>query len=274
MPTSSRIRSGVYYMKIGAYSFGVTGDIARNFCAMEHAVALAAGQGVRLLAFPECALTGYPPLKTTVTAIDFSQVEHSLNALAALAVKHDIYLLAGSARRTDVGIHNAAFLFGPDGREHMPYGKRALWGWDRENFIPDKTPGVYEIDGYKIGVRICFEVRFPEYFRELYRARTDLNLVLFCDVAAREDLARYELIRSALRTRAMENTTAILSVNDTAPYQTAPTAMFLENGAVAAELPCGEEGLLIWDFAPMEEDFSMQGRRTLTEEHFTDEAER
>ena len=59
------------------------------------------------------------------------------------------------------------------------YDKRALWGWDRDNFTEGQNEGIFEIGGITIGVRICFEIRFPEYFRELYKQRTDLNVVLF-----------------------------------------------------------------------------------------------
>lgn len=60
-------------------------------------------------------------------------------------------------------------------------------------------------DDFKIGVRICFEVRFPEYFRELYKADTDFNVVIFYDVANKDDIERYELIKAHLKTRDVEN---------------------------------------------------------------------
>lgn len=46
------------------------------------------------------------------------------------------------------------------------YDKRALWGWDKDNFTPGEGGGIIEYGDIKIGIRICFEVRFPEYFRE------------------------------------------------------------------------------------------------------------
>ena len=49
--------------------------------------------------------------------------------------------------------------------------------------------GIFEIAGISVGVRICFEVRFPEYFRELYARKTDLNVVLFYDVSDVDDTA-------------------------------------------------------------------------------------
>ena len=51
-------------MKIGAYQFVVTGDIRENFACIEKAILAAARQNVRLLVFPECALTGIPPTQS------------------------------------------------------------------------------------------------------------------------------------------------------------------------------------------------------------------
>lgn len=96
--------------------------------------------------------------------------------------------------------------------------------------------GILNIDDFKIGVRICFEVRFPEYFRELYKADTDFNVVIFYDVANKDDIERYELIKAHLKTRAVENISTIISVNTISPYQTAPTAVFDSSGKVIIEL--------------------------------------
>lgn len=48
-------------MRIGAYQFAVTNDIDANLSIIEKAVIRASKQEVKLLVFPECALTGYPP---------------------------------------------------------------------------------------------------------------------------------------------------------------------------------------------------------------------
>lgn len=48
-------------MKLGAYQFGVTGDIDYNFTIIKSAIKEAVEEGIKLLVFPECALTGYPP---------------------------------------------------------------------------------------------------------------------------------------------------------------------------------------------------------------------
>ena len=254
-------------MKIGAYQFAVTGDIRQNFACIEQAILATARQKVRLLVFPECALTGYPPTKAPApAAIDFDAVAACLTRLQALARQHDMYLLVGSVLKEGGIFYNGLVFLAPDNKAYAPYYKRALWGWDKDNFTAGKNDGIYAVDDLRVGVRICFEVRFPEYFRELFRAGTDLNIVAFDDTADEDDLERYELLKAHLRTRAVENVCPILSVNDISPFQTAPTAYFDENGRIAAELPRNTENLLVYDFNPFAPSLGAQGRKAISKQ--------
>lgn len=148
--------------------------------------------------------------------------------------------------------------------EAIFYHKRALWRWDRDNFTRGNQERIIKIGEWKIGIRICFEIRFPEFFRELYDKGTDLNVVLFYDVSDMESEERYDLIKSHIRTRAVENITHILTVNATRPYQTAPTVLFDKSGFLLAELEKNEEGLLIYDLEKKEADFGEKGRREIS----------
>lgn len=123
--------------------------------------------------------------------------------------------------------HEAWGIFVPRQRRH--HGK----------FCRDAGGGVFELSGLKIGVRICYEVRFPEYFRELYRERTDLNIVLFYDVSDRDDTARYDLIKNHLVTCGVENVCPIASVNASGPFQSTPTCFIGPSGQVLAEAERG-----------------------------------
>lgn len=148
-------------------------------------------------------------------------------------MKHNMEIIENAVRRASgekvkllvFKYFNSAITFSPD-CENIVYHKRALWGWDKENFCVGNKSGIFQIDGIKIGIRICFEVRFPEFFRELYKEGTDQNIILFYDVSNKEDFERYELIKSHIRTRAVENVCYTLTVNTIRPYQTAPTALF------------------------------------------------
>lgn len=252
-------------MKLGAYQFPLTGDLAHNLEHIKAGIAQAAAQGIDLLVFPECALTGYPPRHiASPDAVDWDALNHTHNELQALAAQQRMHLIIGTMLREE-HVLNSALLLAPNGKRSA-YHKRALWGWDAENFHPGTQPGVWEIAGLHVGVRICYEVRFPEYFRELYRARTDLNLLLFCDVADAYDPQRYDLIRGHIRTRSVENVCPILTVNATAPFQTAPTGFYGASGQIIAELSRGQEGLLVSEWSPAPLNFGELGRKAFSDQ--------
>lgn len=129
---------------------------------------------------------------------------------------------------------------GPDGSLLGAYDARALW--DLDNFARGEQPGVFDVDGLRGGRRMCFELRFPECFRELYLAKAQLCIVHFCFVAPAPTPKRLSLLETHPRTLA------------------APTAFFNANGRALARAPLHREGLLVQDFLPMEADFGLRGR--------------
>lgn len=251
-------------MRVGAYQFDVTGKIQKNTEIICDAIKKAAEAGVQLLVFPECALTGYPPRDIeSPSLVDFEETERAYDKVQSLVDDYGISVLLGTIIQEEKSTYNSVMLLESHKRQVI-YNKRALWGWDRDNFSEGNLSGIFGVEGLRIGVRICFEVRFPEYFRELYLEHTDLNIILFYDVTDTEDEGRYELIRSHVRTRAVENATYTLSVNDIAPFQTAPTGLYDRSGRVLAELKPNEEALLIYDLDVKQPDFGEQGRREVS----------
>ena len=252
-------------MRVGAYQFRVVGNAETNFARIRDGIEKAADAGVRILVFPECAVTGYPPHSIpSPSAVDFSVMDRIHGELGRLAEKNRMYLVAGTILRDETRFLNSAVVFRPDGKQET-YAKRALWGWDRYNFSEGHDPGVFEADSLRIGIRICYEVRFPEYFRELYRQKTDLNIILFHDVSSREYPDRLDLIRGHIRTRAVENVCPVLTCNTCSGFQTAPTGYYDRSGKVLAEAGVGKEGLVFCDFEQAPLGFGEQGRKEISD---------
>ena len=247
-------------MKIGAYQFAVSGEIEKNLEIIEKAIYQASENDIKLLIFPECALTGYPPHDIEKSSeIDMNRVKHGLERIQFLASENDMHIVVGTITKENEKCYNSAVILVPN-QPSVVYHKRALWGWDQENFEIAEEKGIFEIEGLKIGVRICFEVRFPEYFRELYREHTDLNIILFYDVFKYDDLERYNLIKSHIRTRAVENVCHTLTVNTISPYQTAPTGLYDKSGRILGELERNQEKLFMYNLMIEEPDFGERGR--------------
>jgi omega-amidase len=248
-------------MRVGVFQFSASSNITDNYKAIIRAIDSASQNKVRLLVFQECATCGYPPVETPrIENIDFEILNSYVHEIRQLAKEHDMYIVLGTIRRQASQYYNSLLLISPNGDFIGNYDKRALWGWDLDNFTKGETQGIYQIDNIKVGFRICFEVRFPEYFRELFKSNAQLCFVSFCDVLDQDSIERYNIIKSHLVTRAVENVMTVISVNSISKYQTAPTAVIDSNGCIVSEAPRNQEYLIVYDYNDPGIDFGAKGR--------------
>lgn len=252
-------------MKIAVFQFAASSNISNNYLAIQRAITEAHRQDVRLLVFQECALSGYPPVETEkIEKIDFRQIDSCITGIKRLAKQYDMYIALGSIRKLNLQCFDSVLLINPAGEYAGIYDKRALWGWDSDNFAPGESTGIYQIDEILVGFRICYEVRFPEYFRELFAAGATLCFVSFCDVSKQMDAERFETIKAHLITRATENVMTVVSVNSTSFYPTAPTAIFSPDGHLSEQALQDVESLLVYDFQTPKNTFSGEGRKKIS----------
>jgi steroid delta-isomerase-like uncharacterized protein len=152
----------------------------------------------------------------------------------------------------------------PDGAREPFYHKRALWGWDLQSYVPGQADSVYDVDGIRVGMRICYEARFPEYFRELFRERVDLALVALAAVGDGSDTATADVYRAHLVSRASENAMWMLSANSTSQAQLAPSCLIDPDGNVTAKCKADREDLLVGAIRVEEPSLSAKGRIALS----------
>lgn len=254
-------------MRIAAIQFPTSCAVGENLNRIEEGLSEAAMCQARLLITPECALCGYPPIEVeSVSDIDFGAQTRAIEQLRHRCEQQDVHLIVGMVRQCEEEHRNSMVLISP-GRQPRYYDKRALWGWDKDNFRPgDAGTGTWEIEGTRIGVRICFEVRFPEYFRELYRDQVDVALVCFADVSQHPNDGRYATIRSHLITRAVENAFHVVSVNSMSASQTAPTCAIEPDGNVKVEAQKNTDMIITYDVVKHNISFGQRGRRHVSDQ--------
>lgn len=130
-------------MRIGAYQFAISGDVNENYKEIEKAIYLAKHKDVQLLIFPECSLTGYPPRDiSNSSCVNFNLVQSMCDRLQSVADQNDISFIVGTIFK-EKEIYNRALLFQPN-KQIKSYDKRALWGWDNDNFAKGNSDGMTE----------------------------------------------------------------------------------------------------------------------------------
>ncbi|MNZ49867.1 (R)-stereoselective amidase [compost metagenome] len=155
-------------------------DVTGNLRRLEQAAQEAAQQGADLLVCPEMFTSGYNIGAERVAALAEPTDGATADAVALLAREIGIGILYGYPERAANGaIYNSVQLIDRHGQHHANYRKTHLYGeLDRSQFsASDTAPAVFELDGWRIGLLICFDVEFPEAVRSLALAGADLVLV-------------------------------------------------------------------------------------------------
>lgn len=129
-----------------------------------HHIAGAAEEGSRVVLFPEANLTSY--YFPYAVGLESQAVEEALAETAATAARHDIWVIAGTIRRTGDRYLNLAHVISPQGEIVHEYAKVQMAGCDEKKYCRsgDKL-SLFEIDGVLCTLVICRDGRHPELYR-------------------------------------------------------------------------------------------------------------
>jgi nitrilase len=192
------------------------GDVGENLAQAEPLIAQAVAQGAALAVLPEYfgILGARATHKLAVREADGAGAQQAW--LAAQARKHRIHVVGGSVpiASADAGrVRSACVVYGPDGERIARYDKVHLFAFARGNERYDEgrtiEPGrqlvAFDAPCGRVGLSICYDLRFPE----LYRALGDLALILVPSAfTATTGAAHWHLL---LRARAVENQCYVLA---------------------------------------------------------------
>ena len=205
-------------MKIAALQMVSTPDVERNLETAATLLAQAAAQGVRLAALPEyfCLLGRRDEDKLALAEDDGHGPIQDF--LARQARQLGLWVVGGTLpirAATPGRVRNACCAWSPAGERVARYDKIHLFAFDngRERYDEARvleagdTPVAFEAEGWRIGLSICYDLRFPELYRRLMQPPCDLLVVpaAFTHTTGR---AHWDLL---LRARAVENQCFVLA---------------------------------------------------------------
>jgi predicted amidohydrolase len=189
--------------------------------------------------FPEGALTGYFPGEPDFLAgTGWEDVEAALERLRAVVAAQGCHCLLGTARFAAGGWRNSAVLLSPGGEVRW-YDKNVLNPLDSRHFVAGDGLPVWEVDGVKVGVQICWELLFPQRWARL--KRDGAQVVCHLNNAVKPEDAFWEHI---LLARAFENRYFVASANNAAAPQTLPSHVIAPSGTTLLTSEPGIEQVL------------------------------
>ena len=205
-------------MKIAALQMVSSPDVDRNLETAAHLIAQAAEAGAALVALPEyfCLMGRRDDDKLRVAeAAGDGPIQRML---ADAARRHGLWVIGGTLplRGSDAAhAINSCPVFAPDGSLAARYDKIHLFAYDngREQYDEGRTLSAgsevvaLQASPLRVGLSICYDLRFPELYRALMSPPCDL-LVVPAAFTHTTGQAHWELL---LRARAVENQCYVLA---------------------------------------------------------------
>jgi predicted amidohydrolase len=229
------------------------GQVALNTCRAASGALRAARQGARLVVLPELHLGGYDLGRARESAVDadVSGVvrDSRLGPLTDVVAAEQLTVLVGAAvRRPDGTLTNSLLVVDATG-VRVGYDKQHLWHDEAALFTPGTTARHVVVDGWQVGLSVCYDMSFPEHARAAALGGAHLYVCASAFASGTEHRAAVYLAA-----RALENTVYTAFVN---PVGGPPerlcrggTAIWAPDGRLAATVRGARAGLLRCDLDP------------------------
>jgi len=137
------------------------------------------GKGASLVVLPECTHYQYfPDSSAMLNELAEPLTGPSVQRWSELAASYRGYIVGGILEKDSDGIYNTAVLIGPRGLVGR-YRKLHRFGWEREWLLAGNELPVFDLPslGARIGLLICYDLRFSEAITQLTLAGIDLLAV-------------------------------------------------------------------------------------------------
>src|SRR6266446_7281996 len=111
--TAAELSQAAKTLRVAAIQFRSSRDLADNVNRMTKQIHTAATNGVRVVVFPECALSGY--FEDVITNLSSAQLTAAEEKIAQACREGNIWAIVGSPSRDGKRLFNSALVISPEG---------------------------------------------------------------------------------------------------------------------------------------------------------------
>ncbi|MFD8784642.1 carbon-nitrogen hydrolase family protein [Kitasatospora sp. NPDC059599] len=230
----------------------VAGDISANAAQAAELIREAAGAGARLVLFTEKFLSGYEPdlIRTDPLKYAVQPGDPRLAPIADACRGTGTVAVVGAAVQDGADLLISALVIGADGNVVTRYDKQHLFKSERDLYRPGTAGCTLELDGWRLGLGVCYDSGFPEHARAAALDGCHAYLVgaLFSTGHG------YHESRVWFPARALDNTLYTVLANHigrTGPWQTCgASAVWGPDGRLIAEASEDRREVVVVDLDP------------------------
>ena len=236
-------------IRIASCQFPISADIMENLRWIEKQLIEAKLRKVDIVHFPECALSGYPGVDMeTLEDFDWQLLRQATDSVLALARTFKTWIILGSIHPLSDGIkpHNCLYLINAEGEIQDRYDKRFCTSGDLKYCAPGDHFVTFRLNGVNCGLLICYDIRFPELYREYSKSGTDVIFQSFYNARQGKGSIHPIIMHVTAQARAATNYFYMSLTNSSSP-ESWPCYFITPDGLICNKLEKNVPGILISD---------------------------
>lgn len=236
-------------LRVASCQFPVSSEIRENFDWIREQMIESKLKKADIVHFPECALTGYPGADmNSLEDLNWDELHSATDSIMKLAGELKIWVILGSVHRLsgDNKPHNSLYLINPDGKIEDRYDKRFCTTGDLKYFSPGDHFVTFKINGINCGLLICYDIRFPELYRQYRKLNTDVIFQSFHN--ARQKTGSIHPVIMHITAQGIAGTNYFyMSLTNSSAAESWPCYFITPDGLVQNKLTTNVPGILISD---------------------------
>jgi predicted amidohydrolase len=244
-------------LKIATCQFAVGHSIKRNarcICAFLHKAKRAKADIVH---FSECALSGYVGTDfPSFDGYDWDLLREETEKVVSLAGKLKLWVVLGSTHKLTPGKSirgqakpgkpfNSLYLISHKGKIVDRYDKRFCTPGDLRRLTPGNIFVNFTVNSVKCSLLICFDARFPELYREIYKQGVNCVLQSFYNARQKGPSVHTHIMRQTMQCRAAENYFWVSMANSSGYYAPYPSCFIQPDGVIVRQLKANRPGMMV-----------------------------
>lgn len=232
---------------VATCQFPVSADLAANARWIEKQMAQAHRLGAHAAHFPECALSGYAGVDhASLAGFDWDAQRAALARIASMAKDLSLWVILGAAHPLGAGHkpHNALYIIDPAGNLVDRYDKRFCTAGDLKHYSPGDHFTTCRINGVQCGFLICYDIRFPELFRQYHLMDVQLIFHSFYNARQKPGAIHPRIMPPTVQARAASNY-CFMSVSNACAPASWESLFATPDGLIARRLTRDTPGVMV-----------------------------
>lgn len=236
-------------LRIASCQFPISGDISENYYWIRNQIIEAKLKKADIVHFPECALSGYmgSDMKS-LDNFDWNELFVATDSVMKLAKELRIWVILGSMHKLSENNkpHNSLYVINSEGNIVDRYDKRFCTESDLKHYSPGDHFVTFSINGVKCGLLICYDIRFPELYRQYRKLDVDMIFQSFYNAKAKPGSIHPVIMHVTAQAMAASNY-FYMSLTNSSARESWPCYFITPDGLVQNKLAVNVPGVLISD---------------------------